>query len=88
MNVFHLQLEVRSNSARSYTLQAAPNGDVCLRSVAPVNHVFSHRLNRWSTGNPSSPNENTTQAAAMSADTDKLNIKTKTPGRLLIDCFS
>lgn len=78
MNVFHLQLEGTSNSAHSYTVQAAPNGDVCLRSVAPVNHVFSHQLNRWSTGNPSSPNENTTQAAALSADGDKLYIKTKT----------
>lgn len=73
---------------RSYTLQAAPNGDVCPRSVAPVNHDFSDRLNRWSSGNPSTASENTTRAAAVPAHGDKLNIKTKTPGRLLRYYFS
>lgn len=49
---------------------------------------FSKQPNRWPSGNPSSPEENTTLAAATSADRDKLNIKAQTPGRLLIVYFS
>lgn len=40
----------------------------CFRSVVPVNHIFSNRLNRWPSGNPSSSKENTTLEAALSAD--------------------
>lgn len=38
--------------------------------------------------NPCSASENSTWATAVSQDRDTLNIRTKAPGRLLIDYFS
>ena len=52
--------------------------------MVPANHIFSNRLNRWPTGNPSSSKESTTLETTLSVDRDELNIKTKAPGRLLI----